>query len=680
VARIVGTNNNDSLVGTSAADTIEGLAGNDTLVGLAGNDSLIGGTGNDRYVVGTGDLLNDSGGVDTVESTVSWTLGAAFENLTFTGTAVTSGTGNEGNNVMTGNSAGNWMRGRGGDDTMFGGGGNDTFNMRHGASGTYGNDSIDGGSGIDTLDFGATATSAVVINLEAGTARGGGNGGTGSATLVSIENVNGSAFNDVMTGSAAANFLFGFDGNDSLDGAEGADRLEGGAGNDTLHAGHNSSFSDGAVDTLAGGLGDDVYLVSGDDGNNDVILADAGGTDLVIARTSWTLGAGLENLDLEDFFGSSIDGTGNELDNIIRSGSEGGFLRGMGGNDLLIGREVQNSTHLFGGDGNDTLDPRGFGNLFGEAGDDVLLAHGAASQLSGGIGADRFVFGGTGLQYTITDLSSGTDKIHLNAQSMTALGTSGNFQSNDERFHVGASAAEADDRVIWDPSMGELWYDADGSGEGEAGLIAWVSGNVAATDIVVDNGSVPPPPPPPPSGGQTINGTSAPETLTGGAGNDTINGGAGSDRLFGRDGNDTLAGGTEADNMFGENGNDWLDGDAGQDRLTGGAGADSFVFNDALASANADYVNDFVSGSDRLLLDDAIFAKLGGPGSFTAGDERFVAAAGARNGVEADDRLMYDTSTGKLYYDPDGLGGGGAFIVGVVQGAPTLVATDITVI
>ena len=132
--------------------------------------------------------------------------------------------------------------------------------------------------------------------------------------------------------------------------------------------------------------------------------------------------------------------------------------------------------------------------------------------------------------------------------------------------------------------------------------------------------------------------------------------------------------------MFGDNGNDWLDGDTGQDRLTGGAGADSFVFNDALASSNADYVNDFVSGSDKLLFDDAVFTNLGAPGAFTSGDERFVAAPGARYGVEADDRLMYDTSTGKLYYDPDGSGSASAFIVGVVQGAPTLVATDITVI
>ena len=71
------------------------------------------------------------------------------------------------------------------------------------------------------------------------------------------------------------------------------------------------------------------------------------------------------------------------------------------------------------------------------------------------------------------------------------------------------------------------------------------------------------------------------------------------------------------------------------------------MFKDPLASVNWDYVNDFVSGTDKLVFDDAIFTSLGGPGSFAAGDERSVAAPGARYGVEPDDRLMYDTGTGK---------------------------------
>jgi Ca2+-binding RTX toxin-like protein len=62
------------------------------------------------------------------------------------------------------------------------------------------------------------------------------------------------------------------------------------------------------------------------------------------------------------------------------------------------------------------------------------------------------------------------------------------------------------------------------------------------------------------------------------------------------------------------------------------------------------------------------------------GDERFVAAPGARAGLEADDRVMYDTSTGKLYYDADGSGSGGQAIIAVLQGTPALTATDIVVI
>ena len=950
MARIIGTNGNDSLVGTSSADSIEGLAGNDTLVGLGSSDTLLGGAGDDRYVVGTGDVLSDSGGIDTVESSVSWTLGADFENLIFTGTGVTSGTGNDSDNLMIGNSAGNWMRGRGGDDTLIGGGGNDTFNMRHGADGTYGNDSLDGGSGIDTLDFGATATTAVVLNLGAGTATGGGNGGAGNATLVSIENANGSAFNDVMTGSSAANFLFGYNGNDTIDGVEGIDRLEGGLGNDhyvfsaapgagnadtvvgfvsgtdkivlagldlgsdgnfgtndsrfafnsaqdaddrviyntangqlfydadgngagnalliatlsgapTLSAAdivaqdstssggrvingtdgndtldgtpgddhidgrggndsihghegadslvggfgndtllaHSFSFSDGAIDTLDGGHGDDVYVVGGDGhGNDDVILADPGGTDLVIARTSWTLGEGLENLDLNDFFGTSIDGTGNELNNIIRSGSEGGFLRGMGGNDLRIGRQVQNSTDLFGGDGNDTLDPSGTGDLFGEAGDDVLLANGYASQMTGGAGADQFSFAATGLQYTITDFATGTDKIHLDVRSMSALGSSGNFAPNDERFHAGSVALEADDRVIWDASVGELRYDADGSGAGEAEVIAWkMNSDVAATDIVVVgtqqgqpiNGT---------AGNDSLVGTQADERIEGFAGNDTIDGGTGRDTLVGGSGNDSLRGGSpdmqmqsglqdvilggegddtldgvndwmpagtpSADTMDGGEGNDFylvdhpgevlsdsggidrvevfdadwtlgsgfehlklnndqtesevtgigndldndlwlgwgggrLEGRAGNDtlagsrlgnlfgdegndllfgsfatRLTGGSGSDNFRLT---ATERFVEIEDFVSRTDTIQIDATTMPALGASGRLSDNDERFHAGATA---AEADDRVIWNGSTGQLWYDADGSGAGLAQEIATLQSGAMVVAADIEIL
>lgn len=929
MARIVGTSGNDSLLGTSSNDTIEGLAGNDTLVGNAGSDSLIGGAGDDLYVVGSGDTLNDSGGMDTVQSTVNWTLGTAFENLTLTGTSSASGTGNELANVITGNTANNWLRGRGGNDTIYGGGGNDTFNMSLGAGGLYGSDYLDGGAGTDTLDFGAAALSAVIVDLAAGTVSGGGTGGAGSATLVSVENANGGIYNDRLTGNASANRLFGYNGNDTLNGGAGRDRLEGGAGNDqyvfsatpgtadadtlvgfvsgadkivllgfalgadgnfaagdarfrsgafssgqdaddriiyntgngqlwydadgngsgaaqliaTLQnipalsatdivvsastggtggsgspssggtAGNDSlvggsgndsldgfegndtlsgnggndflrggagtdsiSGGDGndtidaatigpgeqipedfAADSVQGGFGDDLYYVRSDD-----LISDSGGTDtVVIDAWNYTLPAGFENLRYETYSWSDGEGyaisyRGNAANNRIEIKnlwhSSSALLDGGDGNDTLIGsgqvtfkfslgsgnygndrveggswsstvdfadarsaivanigagtltgggtngagsvtmvaidnviggafndRIVASATgenyfsagYIRGGGGNDTLEGVAGGNgydLFGGEGNDRLIARASSDHMEGGAGADAFVLARTpGGTNSIGDFISGTDEIVLDASFMSALGASGQLQSGDDRFHFGTGAADAEDRVIYNTSTNELFYDADGSGGGSAQLIVRLQpgASLTATDIEVTNGAATPPPPPPPTGGgtgQVFTGTSASETITGGAGDDTLQG-LGS-----------------ADSLVGGGGNDWLEGGTGQDRLNGGTGADSFVFKDPLASVNWDYVNDFVSGTDKLVFDDAIFTSLGGPGSFAAGDERFVAAPGARYGVEPDDRLMYDTGTGKLYYDPDGSGAGSAYIVGVLQGAPALAATDITVI
>ena len=114
---------------------------------------------------------------------------------------------------------------------------------------------------------------------------------------------------------------------------------------------------------------------------------------------------------------------------------------------------------------------------------------------------------------------------------MTALGASGNFQFNDERFHAGAAAAESDDRVIWDASDGELWYDADGSGAGQAQLIAWVSGNVVATDIRRQRHATR-------AGRADHQRHRGNDSLIGTFGDDTINGFGGHDTLAGSEGAD----------------------------------------------------------------------------------------------------------------------------------------------
>jgi hypothetical protein len=89
-------------------------------------------------------------------------------------------------------------------------------------------------------------------------------------------------------------------------------------------------------------------------------------------------------------------------------------------------------------------------------------------------------------------------------------------------------------------------------------------------------------------------------------------------------------------------------------------------------------LSDFASGSDRLQLDLPDPA-LGPSGTFTAGDGRFWAAAGANSGHDADDRVVYNTTTGQLWFDADGSGSGAAQLLGTLQGAPTLAATDISV-
>ena len=669
---------------------INGTNSGDTLVGGAGNDSIYGFGGYDRLYTGGGNDFVDGGA--------------------------------EGDQLYSG--AGN--------DTLLGGAGYDSIYLLSSA-GTYGHDVIDGGTEIDSLYFGANAGSGAVVDLAGGTISGGSSNPADAATVVSVENAQGTPFGDRITGDGAANSLYGLAGNDTLLGGSGNDVLDGGVGNDSLSGGDgddNLFATDGSGgDTLQGGLGNDTYYVD----TADTIVADAGGIDTVVTDNPYTLAPDLENLTISTSYASSYVGAGNALDNVIL-GSTGSYqvsftLLGLGGNDSLVSSYGNDS--LDGGTGNDTLN--------GYTGNDTL---------TGGAGADAFVFNtypSPANADRITDFTSGTDKIHLDAQAMYRIGPGGNFAPNDLRFYAAAGAAgghDADDRVVFDTSTGNLWYDEDGSGATAAQLIATVQpgATVTATDIAIDNAAA----------GASIQGTDGDDSLVGTSGNDwlmgyggndTLDGGAGVDTMFGGAGDDlyfvntyadqiveqdnggidevrststnyyvlpswvnnltllsaagaaggygndlenVITGNSASNYLIGYGGSDTMIGGGGNDTVWGGDGADTFAFNVAPGAGNAVWIYDFASGSDTIRLDARTMTELGTSGGFGAADARFYAAAGANAGHDADDRVVFNTTTGQLWYDPDGSGSAAAQLIATLTNPNTgqpysVVATDIAV-
>ncbi len=157
-------------------------------------------------------------------------------------------------------------------------------------------------------------------------------------------------------------------------------------------------------------------------------------------------------------------------------------------------------------------------------------------------------------------------------------------------------------------------------------------------------------------------------------------GNAGNNSITGTSKNDTLEGGAGADKLVGGSGNDSLFGGLGKDTLTGGVGSDTFVFNTlASASTNLDTVTDFVHLTDKLQFSAAVFSALGQ--SWTA--TQFWSAPGATSGHDADDRLVYNSSTGALYYDADGSGLDAAVqvaLIGTSKTHPLVDWTDIQVL
>ena len=224
--------------------------------------------------------------------------------------------------------------------------------------------------------------------------------------------LHGNNTNNTIWAPAGNNTIYGWGGNDVLGGHNASDVIYGGDGHDTIYAG-----DDGAGDTLYGGTGNDQYWVNGPE---DVIVEQPGqGIDTVIAKFSWTLGANVENVTLQEKGASANGGiTGNGLNNVLTGNGGENRINAGGGNDTLHGGG--GIDRLDGGDGSD--------RLFGGDGDDVLLYYSGNDTMTGGQGRDIFMVNGArtaNSTVTVTDFTLGEDWLYrtdyLDIASVTAV-------------------------------------------------------------------------------------------------------------------------------------------------------------------------------------------------------------------------------------------------------------------
>jgi serralysin len=156
------------------------------------------------------------------------------------------------------------------------------------------------------------------------------------------------------------------------------------------------------------------------------------------------------------------------------------------------------------------------------------------------------------------------------------------------------------------------------------------------------------------SGTDTISGF---ERLTGSANSDSLTGNGGANLIRGGNGNDTVIGGSGNDTLYGDAGNDLLRGGTGNDILYGGAGKDIFRFDTALGTSttpNIDTIKDFSVLDDTIQLENAIFKSFGTK-TGVIGTGNFKANLTGR-ATDSNDYIIYETDTGKVFYDADGSG------------------------
>ena len=497
-----------------------------------------------------------------------------------------------------GTEASEGLLGTSGDDAFWGFGGDDVIIAGDG------DDYLTGGAGADRLEGGVGRDQAiwrdspvgVTVLLWAGCGFGGEAEGD---TLAGIENLAGSEFDDVLSGNDLVNGLFGRNGNDALKGAGGNDVLLGDAGEDILMGGSGA-------DRLNGGAGSDTASYSGSPVG--VVVS------LITNTAAYGDAQGDTFTGIENLIGSTYADTliGHDGVNVISGGSGNDTLKGYGGNDTLRGE-----------DGNDILEGGiGVDTMIGGLGNDTYLVENYADVTveSGGQGYD-VVRVASPYSYKLTD---GADIERLETSDANATA------------YVQLYGNSAGNEIIG--NNGDNYIDGGGGVDQMIGRggndTYWVDN---ANDSVIENGG---------QGNDTVY-TSVSWTLTPGSDVELL--ATTSDAVTAVI---NLTGNANGNTVRGNNGNNILNGGDGRDDLIGGAGQDQFLFDTPLGPANVDRIIDFNVVEDTILLDQDIFSSSLGLGNISAGELVIGPAA-----QDANDRIIYDSSTGALFYDNDGVGG-----------------------
>ncbi|ELS47243.1 type 1 secretion C-terminal target domain protein [Microcystis aeruginosa FACHB-905 = DIANCHI905] len=598
----------DQISGGEGDDSLEGGSGDDSIFGDDGNDILNGDSGNDFLQGGAGDdVLNGGSGRDSLyaEDSNDTLNGGDGDDILYGGLAL--------NKVHS-------LNGDDGDDQIYvrafdgtqisasGGNGDDLIYIESGSFGdplAVGTLQITTGSGRDTVSIDAnrilgsnlnpdlitvtdfqTGTGGDIIDFSrilpslvsydgsnpftAGYLRLVQNGenvvlqvdvdarGVDSSflTLLTLLNVDITTFLPENFNPSTSPFAEPATNNSEIIvGTEGADVLDGLAGDDTIYglAGNDILMGGAGGDVLVGGLGDDTYIV--EDLSDSIVELEGQGTDTVLASINYELGANLENLRLAG--AGSINGTGNNLNNVLTGNSAVNMLGGGLGDDVLDGGAGVDT--LAGGLGDDTFIVDNSSDSVVEDANEGLDSVLSSATFTLGVNVENLTLTGNaainGTGNTLANIITGNDAANSLAGSSgndTLIGGGGNDRLDGGTGNDTMRGGTGNDTYVVNSAADVLIENANEGDDTVSSTISYTLGaNLERLTL---------------TGSAAINGT-------GNALANIITGNNGANLLQGGEGNDTLSG---------LNGNDTLDGGVGNDKMTGGAGDDTYVVDSAL--------------------------------------------------------------------------------------------------